>query len=149
MQNKSKSIDKFTSLEKTELQDWDEVSRGTLLFSFDSHIDNPVNLKQEERDYAKTNSYAASVADWRSLKPIFNRDFCIDCQYCWVFCPDTAIIARDKLMVGIDYEHCKGCGICVEVCPTNPKSLLMYKERDDLDEALSAWPEKEKKSKDK
>ncbi len=149
MQNKSKSIDEFISLEKTELKDWDEVSQGSLLFSFDSLDQNPVHLKQEERDYAKTNSYAASVADWRSVKPVFNRDFCIDCQYCWVFCPDTAIIARDKVMVGIDYEHCKGCGICVEVCPTNPKSLLMHIERKDLDEALGEWPEKKKKSKDK
>jgi len=149
MINKSKSIDEFRSLEDTDLVGWDEVSQGILLESFNSLDQNPAFLKQEERDYATTNSYAASVADWRSMKPIFNRDYCIDCQYCWVFCPDTAIIARDKVMVGIDYEHCKGCSICSEVCPTNPKSLLMYKEREDLEEALSAWPEKQKKSKDK
>jgi pyruvate ferredoxin oxidoreductase delta subunit len=35
----------------------------------------------------------------------------------------------------------------VEVCPTNPKSLLMFKENEDLETALSGWPEKTKKEK--
>jgi pyruvate ferredoxin oxidoreductase delta subunit len=59
-----------------------------------------------------------------------------------------SIIARDKKMVGIDFDHCKGCGICVEVCPTNPKSLLMFAEQQDEDIALEQWPKKEKKEKE-
>ena len=145
MINKSKSVDEFRSLEKTELQDWDEVNQGTLLFSFNSLEENPAFLKQEERDYNPNNSYTASVADWRSIKPIYNRDLCIDCQYCWIFCPDTSIVSRDKIMIGVDYEHCKGCGVCVEVCPTNPKSLLMFNEREEEEVALAQWPEKKKK----
>jgi pyruvate ferredoxin oxidoreductase delta subunit len=50
-------------------------------------------------------------------------------------------------MLGIDYDHCKGCEVCVEVCPTNPKSLLMFSEQEDLETALSEWPEKKKKEK--
>jgi pyruvate ferredoxin oxidoreductase delta subunit len=57
-----------------------------------------------------------------------------------------SIIARDKKMIGIDFDHCKGCGICVEVCPTNPKSLLMFPEQKDEEEALAEWPKKEKKA---
>jgi pyruvate ferredoxin oxidoreductase delta subunit len=147
MINKSKSVDEFISLEKTELLDWDQVNQGVLLDSFNSLDQNPAFLKQEERDYAPTNSYAASVADWRSIKPVYNRDICIDCQNCWVFCPDTSIVSRDKIMIGIDYDHCKGCGVCVEVCPTNPKSLWMFNEREEVEEALNKWPEKKKKSK--
>jgi pyruvate ferredoxin oxidoreductase delta subunit len=59
-----------------------------------------------------------------------------------------SIIARDKKMVGIDFDHCKGCGICVEVCPTNPKSLLMFAEQKDEDEALAEWPKKDKNAKE-
>lgn len=130
-----------------ELVGWDEVTRGIVLDSFAEEVENVAFLKQEERPYAEFNSFTASVADWRVAKPIFNRDICIDCQNCWVFCPDTSIIARDKKMIGVDFDHCKGCGVCVEVCPTNPKSLLMFEERKDIDEALSEWPEKKKKSK--
>jgi NAD-dependent dihydropyrimidine dehydrogenase PreA subunit len=45
----------------------------------------------------------------------------------------------------IDYEHCKGCGICVEVCPTNPKSLLMFAEQMPNEEAVRNWPSKDSK----
>ncbi len=126
---------------------WDQVEAGAILPSFEDAACDIVEKKQEERKYAKTNSYTASVADWRVFKPVYNRDVCIDCQNCWVFCPDTAIISRDKKMIGIDYEHCKGCGVCAEVCPTNPKSLIMFAETEDNDVALANWPEKKKKEK--
>jgi pyruvate ferredoxin oxidoreductase delta subunit len=47
-------------------------------------------------------------------------------------------------MLGIDYDHCKGCQVCVEVCPTNPKSLLMFVEAEEIETALAQWPEKKK-----
>ncbi|WP_200762768.1 4Fe-4S dicluster domain-containing protein [Nitrosophilus alvini] len=124
---------------------WDELVPGACLFSFTEPVENVVDLTMDERPYAPTNSHEASVGDWRVEKPVYNRDLCIDCQFCWIFCPDISIISRDKKMIGIDYDHCKGCGICVEVCPTNPKSLLMFPEQTDNEEALASWPEKEKK----
>ena len=129
---------------------WDEVNQGTLLYGFEDEFDalSATHTKQEDRLYADTNSFTAYVGDWRVVKPVYNRDICIDCQNCWVFCPDTSIVSRDKKMIGVDYDHCKGCGVCVEVCPTNPKSLLMFVETDNNDEALANWPEKKKKSKD-
>jgi pyruvate ferredoxin oxidoreductase delta subunit len=44
-------------------------------------------------------------------------------------------------------DHCKGCGICVEVCPTNPKSLLMFPEQADEETEIAQWPAKETKEK--
>jgi len=123
---------------------WDELVPGAILFSFDEDIKKDVaEIPPEDRPYAKTNSYTAYVGDWRVLKPVYNREFCIDCQFCWIYCPDISIISKDKKMIGIDYDHCKGCGICVEVCPTNPKSLLMFEEHVDNDEVLAKWPKKE------
>jgi len=127
---------------------WDEVPQGVILNSFDDVLkENVAHIRPEDRNYSDFNSYTATVASWRVLKPVYNRDICIDCQNCWVWCPDTSIISRDKQMLGIDYDHCKGCGVCVEVCPTNPKSLLMFIEAEDNEEALAKWPEKKKKEK--
>jgi pyruvate ferredoxin oxidoreductase delta subunit len=127
---------------------WDEVPQGTILESFEEVLtENIAHIRPEERPYSDFNSYTATVASWRVIKPVYNRDICIDCQNCWVWCPDTSIISRDKQMLGIDYDHCKGCGVCVEVCPTNPKSLLMFAEAEELEDALAKWPEKKKKSK--
>ena len=126
---------------------WDEFEIGAMLRSFDGPIEEIALKHQEERNYSQNNSYTASVADWRIEKPIYNKDYCIDCQFCWIYCPDVSIVSRDKKMMGVDYDHCKGCGICVEVCPTNPKSLLMYPEQEDEETAIAAWPEKEEKEK--
>ncbi len=126
---------------------WDEVTQGVVLEPFAEPVKDVAQLRPEERDYTDFNSYTATVASWRVLKPVYNTDICIDCQNCWVWCPDTSIISRDKQMLGIDYDHCKGCGVCVEVCPTNPKSLLMFDTNEALDVALSQWPEKKKKEK--
>jgi len=128
-----------------DLLGWDEVTQGSILPSFDGDATNIVNQKAEERDYSGYNSYTATVASWRVIKPVFNIDVCIDCQNCWVWCPDSSILSRDKQMLGIDYDHCKGCEICSEVCPTNPKSLLMFNEHEELETALSNWPEKKKR----
>ncbi|MFK5937525.1 MAG: 4Fe-4S binding protein [Sulfurimonas sp.] len=126
---------------------WDEFEIGAMLRTFDGKVDDIAGTKQEDRNYSQSSSFSASVADWRIEKPVFNKDFCIDCQFCWVYCPDISIISRDKKMIGIDMDHCKGCAICVEVCPTNPKSLLMFPEQADEEEEIAGWPAKESKEK--
>jgi len=126
---------------------WDEVTQGVVLHSFEDDATDVAMRKAEDRNYAEFSSYTATVASWRVIKPVYNRDICIDCQNCWVWCPDSSIISRDKQILGIDYDHCKGCGVCVEVCPTNPKSLLMFGEALSSDDAIAQWPVKEKKEK--
>jgi len=122
---------------------WDEFEIGAMLRTFDGSIDDIAGTSQEDRSYSENSSYTASVADWRLIKPVFNKDYCIDCQFCWIYCPDVSIISRDKKLIGVDMDHCKGCGICVEVCPTNPKSLLMYDEHDDEETVIANWPKKD------
>jgi 2-oxoacid:acceptor oxidoreductase delta subunit (pyruvate/2-ketoisovalerate family) len=57
----------------------------------------------------------------------FNCGVCNLCDNCYIFCPDVAILKQgeDKPNV-IDYDHCKGCGICVEECPRD--ALVMEEE---------------------
>jgi pyruvate ferredoxin oxidoreductase delta subunit len=123
---------------------WDEFEIGAMLRSFDGVAATEIaTTHAEDRKYSENNSHTASVADWRIIKPVFNKDYCIDCQFCWIYCPDVSIISRDKKLVGVDMDHCKGCGICVEVCPTNPKSLLMFPEQDDEETVIANWPKKD------
>ena len=126
---------------------WDEFEIGAMLRTFDGEAGDIASTLQEDRNYTENSSFSASVADWRLEKPVFNKDYCIDCQFCWVYCPDVSIISRDKKMVGVDMDHCKGCGICVEVCPTNPKSLLMFPEQADEEVEIANWPKKDEEKK--
>ncbi len=63
------------------------------------------------------NSRAYQTGDWRTQRPVIDFDNCIQCFFCWVFCPDSAIRTENKKVVGVDLYHCKGCGICAQECP--------------------------------
>lgn len=150
MAHKSEVVDKLFKSDFGEdsiwNKGWDDLVLGAACYSFEGDIDHTVvDVHPENRANAETNSINKYVGDWRVVKPVWNVDLCIDCQNCWLYCPDSSIISRDKEMVGIDYHHCKGCGICSEVCPTNPKSLIMFDENTKNEDALTQWPEKQKK----
>ena len=52
---------------------------------------------------------------WSLERPVL-EPACNACAVCALFCPESAITRVDGAMV-VDYEHCKGCGICEAVCP--------------------------------
>jgi 2-oxoacid:acceptor oxidoreductase delta subunit (pyruvate/2-ketoisovalerate family) len=58
----------------------------------------------------------------------FNCGVCNLCDNCYIFCPDVAILKQGEDGPNvIDYDHCKGCGICVEECPRD--ALVMEEEK--------------------
>lgn len=61
---------------------------------------------------------------WRTFKPVINQEKCVKCLLCWVSCPEPAIIRHDDDTVAIDYDFCKGCGICANVCPVKAISMI-------------------------
>ena len=81
--------------------------------------------------------------------PIWESDLCVQCNFCVMICPHTAISAKvfepeagkgapsgfkavaetqTPALEGLDYrlqvapEDCTGCGLCVEVCPAKDRS---------------------------
>jgi 2-oxoacid:acceptor oxidoreductase delta subunit (pyruvate/2-ketoisovalerate family) len=58
----------------------------------------------------------------RSAERCFQCGVCNSCRNCYVFCPDLAVLMKGK-KPEIDYDHCKGCGICVQECPRGALSL--------------------------
>lgn len=65
------------------------------------------------------------TGDWRTSRPVINKEKCTQCLICWIYCPDLSIQWNDK-DVTINYNSCKGCGICAEECPFN--AIEMVKE---------------------
>jgi Pyruvate/2-oxoacid:ferredoxin oxidoreductase delta subunit len=54
----------------------------------------------------------------------FNCGICNQCDTCSVFCPDLAVHYDPvDCRRQIDYDYCKGCGICVFECPRNAMTL--------------------------
>ena len=70
------------------------------------------------------------TGDWRSSRPEHNEKTCINCMFCYINCPDSAVKVKDGKMIGFDFDFCKGCGICANVCPTKPeKAIKMVSDR--------------------
>ncbi len=69
-----------------------------------------------------------NTGSWRSFQPILDKSKCTSCLMCWIYCPDSAIEVKDGKVVGIDLEHCKGCGICARECPLREKAIVMVEE---------------------
>ena len=65
------------------------------------------------------------TGDWRAFRPLVDKEKCVNCLLCWIYCPDSAIIRREKL-IEVNYDYCKGCGICAHECPT--KAIEMAEE---------------------
>jgi len=79
---------------------------------------------------------------WRSERPIWDEAKCRHCMLCWVNCPDSSILLEDGKMVGINYDHCKGCGLCFVECRFD--ALAMVPEHGDHpepEESAEAEPE--------
>jgi pyruvate ferredoxin oxidoreductase delta subunit len=64
------------------------------------------------------------TGSWRSMRPLWDKEKCTNCLICWVNCPDSSIELVDGQMVGIDLDHCKGCGVCVTECRFEALRLL-------------------------
>ncbi len=42
---------------------------------------------------------------------------CTGCDTCYIFCPDVSVARAGPCRYTINYDYCKGCGICVHECP--------------------------------
>ncbi|MCL4288500.1 MAG: FAD-dependent oxidoreductase, partial [Thermoleophilia bacterium] len=51
---------------------------------------------------------------------------CFSCDNCYGVCPDNAVIklGRPGERYEIDYDYCKGCGLCVAECPSGAIQMV-------------------------
>ena len=58
----------------------------------------------------------------------FRCGMCDHCGNCYIFCPDGSISEQEEGALNlINYDYCKGCGICANECPV--AIIEMEKER--------------------
>ncbi len=57
------------------------------------------------------------TGDWRTDRPIVDREKCSKCGLCYVFCPEGAVKEDGQGYYEVDLYYCKGCGICAHECP--------------------------------
>lgn len=68
--------------------------------------------------HAAATSVQVKTGLWRTMRPVIDYTRCNRCWWvCSTFCPDSAITVNADDRPEIDYDHCKGCLICVAKCP--------------------------------
>lgn len=74
-------------------------------------------------NFAKAPSYlgghlVSKNAGWRNERPVLDLEACTQCLQCYLYCPDGAVyrIGNAETPLAIDYDFCKGCGICAKAC---------------------------------
>jgi 2-oxoacid:acceptor oxidoreductase delta subunit (pyruvate/2-ketoisovalerate family) len=82
-----------------------------------------IPVKEAKESFGEFEITLGPLAARREAGRCMSCGVCTECDNCLIFCPDVAI-SRLKKGYKIDYDFCKGCGICVHECPRNCMSLV-------------------------
>jgi len=74
------------------------------------------------------NAAEYKTGDWRSQRPIFDKEKCVKCGICAKFCPEPCIVADDEGYFAADLYWCKGCGICAHECPKDAITIVQEEQ---------------------
>jgi pyruvate ferredoxin oxidoreductase gamma subunit len=117
--NLDKALDAFAELAASDVR----ASEGTEPDAADYASPDWIELPFETAGvsapviHAGLTSLASRTGLWRTLRPVIDYTLCNHCWWiCSSLCPDGAIRVEDATPA-IDYDHCKGCMVCVAVCP--------------------------------
>ncbi len=79
--------------------------------------------------HAAANSVQVRTGLWRTLRPVLDPKICGKCTWiCGSSCPDGVIGVDAGGYPEIDYDHCKGCMICVVQCPRHAIAAIPEQE---------------------
>ena len=74
------------------------------------------------------NAEKYETGTWRTYRPRWIPENCIQCLFCFIYCPDSSVTVKDGKRGEFDFVHCKGCGICAKECPAKNKAIVMELE---------------------
>lgn len=107
------------------------VKGGRVLSADQWQAPDWVDLPFEQADVSAPAIHAGLTSEvqrtglWRTMRPVIDYQRCNRCWWvCSTFCPDGAIRVDEEKYPRIDYDHCKGCLICVAQCPPHAISAV-------------------------
>jgi pyruvate ferredoxin oxidoreductase gamma subunit len=90
--------------------------------------------------HASLTSEKSPTGLWRTMRPVIDYARCNRCWWvCSTFCPDGAIQVTKGQYPRIDYDHCKGCMVCVSQCP--PHAIEAVPEAEAAQQPIEEAPE--------
>jgi len=75
-------------------------------------------------DFREVSAGLTEQEAWKEAVRCFSCGVCDGCENCYIFCPDLSVITDEGVVkYRINYDYCKGCGICIAECPRNALSV--------------------------
>jgi len=68
------------------------------------------------------------TGDWRTERPVMDKEKCNKCGLCWLYCPDGAVKLLEDGYYEPDLFYCKGCGICAKACRREAITMIEEEE---------------------
>jgi len=98
---------------------------NTDYFRYAPRMTQPRLVRAERaRSFAEIDLRVSGNIAMREAERCFNCGLCDQCDNCHLFCPDLAVLrGKEGLGRSINYDYCKGCGLCVVECPRNAMTL--------------------------
>jgi len=85
---------------------------------------NKIPISERINGFKEVNLGLTKQQADNDISRCFHCGRCTMCDNCYIFCPDNAIShKKDGFGYNIDYDYCKGCGICVTECPRNAMGM--------------------------
>lgn len=82
------------------------------------------SVKERIKGFKEVSSTLSKGAALEEADRCFNCGTCNECEICYVFCPDLSILkSGGTFSHQVDYDYCKGCGICFTECPRGAISM--------------------------
>ncbi len=80
-------------------------------------------VEERAKGFEEINTGLSREEAEREAERCFSCGVCDGCRNCWLFCPDVAITQLEERKFEVDYDYCKGCGVCAEECPRHVISI--------------------------
>jgi pyruvate ferredoxin oxidoreductase delta subunit len=88
----------------------------------------PKTADEMPRPHAPAGVVIETNASWRTERPVLDKEACVNCLTCYLVCPEGTVYKAGGSLE-IDYDFCKGCGICANEC--RKKAIVMVAEEAD------------------
>jgi NADPH-dependent glutamate synthase beta subunit-like oxidoreductase len=81
-------------------------------------------VPERARDFREVSAGLMEQQAAKEAARCFSCGVCNGCENCSIFCPDLSVMVDGGVVkYRINYDYCKGCGICIAECPRNALSV--------------------------
>ncbi len=126
-----KRINRYLQEERTERthESNDDVNLQVINSYYYDHITREnqqiISAKERLKNFNETQLNFSVDAALKEVERCFSCGNCIFCDNCVYYCPDMAI-TKTTQGYQVNDDYCKGCGLCVNECPTG--AIKMFED---------------------